>query len=336
MAFSVPPILFLIFNRPSTAETVFQQIRAAKPKKLFIAADGPRPDRPDDDQKCRAARTIAEKVDWDCEVKTLFREDNLGCGKAVSEAITWFFDHVDEGIILEDDTKPAPEFFRFCAEMLEHYRNDDRVMQITGSSFNTRLTKESTDSYFFSDWDYVWGWATWKRAWRHYDYRMTHYPEVSEKRYLDGNYTSLYERYYTQHMLQRSYYENDDVTWWSVQWGFVRRINSGLVIVPTKNMIKNLGFGNEATNTFDGSEWSDIRIEKMEFPLKHPQFVVRDISIDKEVFKKYYSTFSSRVKSKLKHFTPVWFYDFFKNIFRKYFSLMLIDEYIPTVVAYVL
>lgn len=316
MGYQVPPVLFIIFSRPSTTKVVFEEIRRAKPSKLFIAADGPRKSRPDDNEKCKAAREIVAGVDWDCEVKTLFRDENLGCGRGPAEAISWFFDHVDEGIILEDDTKPAPEFFQFCAELLDYYRDDIRIMEIAGSSLPNRLTKDSPYSYFFSDWDYIWGWATWKRAWKHFDYQIKHYPEVTEKRYIINNYSSIYERFHLEHILTRSYYENDKVTWWDPQWGFSRKINSGLVVVPTKNMVVNLGFGSEATNTFDGSRMTDVTIEKMEFPLKHPEFVLRDRATDDEVFRKYSTTAVTRLKGKIKYITPKWFYDFFKSIAR--------------------
>lgn len=329
MAYQTPAVLFLIFNRPSTTEAVFEEIRRAKPAKLFIAADGPRNDKPGDNEKCQAARKVLSKVDWDCEVKTLFRDENLGCGRAISGAITWFFEHVEEGIILEDDTKPAPEFFRFCAELLEYYRDDVRVMEIGGSSLPNRLTNNSPYSYFFSDWDYIWGWATWRRAWKHFDYTMKRYPEATEKEYLISNYTSIYEQYYMEHMLRRSYYDNDNVTWWSVQWGFSRKINSGLVVVPNKNMVINLGFGNEATNTTNGAQWDAMKLEKMEFPLKHPEFIMRDRVTDEEVFRTYSTTPLSRLKGKIKYITPEWFYDFFKNIARRHFSFFLLMSTFP-------
>ena len=316
MAHHTPPVLFLIFSRPSTTEIVFEEIRKAKPTKLFIAADGPRKHKPGENEKCEAARAIVSKIDWDCEVKTLFRDENLGCGRAISGGINWFFEHVEEGIILEDDTKPAPEFFRFCSEMLEYYRNDDRVMEISGSSLPNRFTKNSPYSYFFSDWDHIWGWATWKRAWKHYDYSMKRYPEVAEKGLLLNNYTSIYERYYMEHLLHQGYYENDKVTWWDIQWGFARKINSGLVAVPTRNLVVNLGFGSDATNTTDGSQWDEVKIEKLEFPLKHPEFVMRDKIIDDEVFRKYSTTAFSRLRGKIRYITPEWFYNLFKKVAR--------------------
>ena len=335
-AHPTPPVLFAIFNRPSTTEIVFEEIRKAKPSKLFIAADGPREHKPGESEKCEAARAIVSKIDWECEVKTLFRDENLGCGQAISGAISWFFEHVEEGIILEDDTKPAPDFFRFCADMLEHYRNDDRVMAISGSSLPNRFTKNSPYSYFFSDWDHIWGWATWKRAWKYYDYSMKRYPEVVEKGLLVSNYTSVYEKYYMEHLLHKAYYENDKVTWWDIQWGFARKINSGLVAVPTKNLVINVGFGSEATNTIDGSQWNEMKIEQMEFPLKHPEFVIRDKAIDDEVFRKYSTTAFSRLRSRIRYITPAWFYNFFKNIAaQRYLSYLLLKESISTLMSYV-
>ena len=334
MANQTPPVLFLIFSRPSTTEIVFEEIRKAKPKKLFVAADGPREDKPDEKERCAAARAIISKVDWDCEVKTLFREENLGCGRAISEGITWFFEHVDEGIILEDDTKPAPEFFRFCAEMLERYRDDDRVMEISGTSLPNRFTKNYPYSYFFSDWDHIWGWATWKRAWKHYDYSMKRYPEIAEKGLLLNNYTSIYEKYYMEHLLYRGYYENDSVTWWDIQWGFARKINSGLSVVSAKNLVVNLGFGEDATNTTDGSAWKEVTIEKLEFPLKHPEYIMRDKSIDGEVFLKYSTTPFSRLRHKIRYLTPAWFYNFFKKAAaRASVSSVLMEDSLSTVMS---
>jgi hypothetical protein len=335
MTHQTPPVLFLIFSRPSTTQIVFEEIRKAKPSKLFVAADGPRKDVPGEQERCETARAVISKVDWDCEVKTLYRDENLGCGRAISEGITWFFDHVEEGIILEDDTKPSPEFFRFCAEMLEYYRDDDRVMEVSGSSLPTRFTENCPYSYYFSDWDHIWGWATWKRAWKHYDYSMKRYPEIAEKGLLQGNYTSIYEQYHMEHLLNKGHYENDRVTWWDIQWGFARKINSGLAAVSSKNLVVNLGFGEDATNTIDGSQWNGLKIEKMEFPLKHPNFVMRDKIIDGEVFRKYSTTAFSRLRHTIRYLTPAWFYNFFKKVTAgQYFSFVLLEDSFSTIMSY--
>ena len=177
------PVLFLVFNRPDTTEKVFEAIRQAKPQKLFVAADGPRGNRLGEKEKCEQVRKIATTVDWDCEVKTLFREKNLGCKFAVSSAIDWFFKNVEEGIVLEDDCLPSQSFFWFCQELLERYRNDERVMLIGGNNRGVDFLKNH--SYFFSKYVQIWGWATWRRSWEKYDSKIRKWKLVKEQ---IGNY----------------------------------------------------------------------------------------------------------------------------------------------------
>ncbi len=165
------PILFIVFNRPDTTQQVFNVIKRIKPKYLFVAADGPRPDVPADIEKCKRTRLIVEQVDWDCEIKTLFRDQNKGCGRGPAEAITWFFEYVDEGIILEDDCVPHIEFFKFIPLMLEKYRNESRIFLIIGTNFLGEW-RPKKHSYFFSLFAHTWGWATWKRAWKLYDFEL--------------------------------------------------------------------------------------------------------------------------------------------------------------------
>ena len=165
------PVLFLIFNRPETTEIVFSVIRKAEPPRLYVAADGPRPDYPNDAESCEIVRAIATDVNWDCKVKTLFRDQNLGCKLAASKAIDWFFEQELEGIILEDDCLPDQSFFWFCQELLGKYRDDTRIMHIGGTNF--QFGKERTKySYYFSRYAHVWGWASWRRAWKFYDVEM--------------------------------------------------------------------------------------------------------------------------------------------------------------------
>ncbi len=311
------PVLFLVFNRPGTTIQVFNAIRKANPTILFIAADGPRPTREGEAEKCRAVREIVSNVDWDCEVKTLFRDENLGCGRAISGAINWFFEHVEEGIILEDDTLPSPSFFPYCSEILERYRHDTRIMEVSGTALPNQLMKKHEHSYYFSNWDHIWGWATWRRAWKHYDYAMTRYPDITEKKFLDQTYSTLYERQYMDYVMETSYINNDKVTWWSVQWGFARKINSGLVVVPLKNMIVNLGFGEEATNTANTTEWDFMTSEEMDFPLRHPDFIMHDRATDKEVFERYRTNPVSRIKGQLKNVIPKNIYEFAKSLVKR-------------------
>ena len=168
MRFDVP-ILFLVYNRPDTTATVFEEIRKQKPKQLFVAADGPRTDMPGDAEKCKNTRELVMNgIDWECETKTLFRDNNLGCGLAVSNAITWFFKNVEEGIILEDGTLPDQSFFTYCKVLLEKYRYDDKLKMISGNNFQQGKWR-GDGSYYFSAYSHIWGWASWRRTWKEYD-----------------------------------------------------------------------------------------------------------------------------------------------------------------------
>ena len=157
------PVLFLIFNRPDTTKQVFSAIQKARPPRLYVAGDGPRPEQSNEAEICEIVRSIATNVDWDCEVKTLFRDHNFGCRLAVSQAISWFFENEPEGIILEDDCLPSQSFFWFCQELLEDFRNDKQVGAICGF-YSNELDYKPSASYFFSRYMRVWGWAGWRRT----------------------------------------------------------------------------------------------------------------------------------------------------------------------------
>jgi hypothetical protein len=286
---------------------VFEAIRRARPKRLYIAADGPRPDKPGEAEKCEATRRIATGVDWDCEMHTLFRSENLGLGTALSQAITWFFSYEQEGIILEDDCLPSPSFFSFCGEMLERYRDDTRIMQIGGNNFEQQHARDRDYSYYFSNLAYIWGWATWRRAWKLHDYQMSHYREVNEKKYLEGHFSSIHERHFYQYVFDQLYRGDQQISLrnvWSYQWQFACKINSGLVIIPNANLVINLGIGREATNTTsEKGIGSNLVLEEMKFPLKHPDFVMVDELRVRRDFRGKTSA-STRMKSNIKRVVP--------------------------------
>lgn len=238
------PVVFIVFNRPDTTERVFQAIRQARPKKLMVIADGARVDKPGEAEKCAAVRAIIDGVDWDCEVLKNYSEVNLGCGLRVSSGLDWVFSLVEAAIILEDDCLPHPSFFNFCAAMLEKYRDDPQIMHITGTN---PLGKWQADrqSYHFSYFGGIWGWASWRRAWQHYDFKMKSWsnPDVREKiRQV------VKERYETSCKTYREVYEGK-VDTWDLQWNFARLSNFGLSIIPAVNLISNIGFGEDATHT---------------------------------------------------------------------------------------
>ncbi|OUC08639.1 hemolytic protein HlpA-like protein, partial [Litorilinea aerophila] len=162
------PVIFLIFNRPDTTAQVFAEIAKARPRRLLVVADGPRPHRPDDVEKCSATRAVIERVDWPCEVSCDFAEENLGGRRRISSGLTWAFSQVEAAIVLEDDCLPHPTFFPFCEELLNRYCHDERIMAITGDNFQFGRSRTKY-SYYFSRYFHSWGWATWRRAWQHYD-----------------------------------------------------------------------------------------------------------------------------------------------------------------------
>lgn len=274
------PVLFLVFNRPDLVERTFQAIRSAKPGRLFVASDGPRPGRIEDRKNCEQSRAIVEKIDWDCEVKTLFRETNLGCRVAVSTAIAWFFSQVEEGIILEDDCLPNNSFFRFCSQLLERYREDERVMCITGNNFQNGHRRGSAD-YYFSIYNHIWGWATWRRAWDLYD------PNASSFKELDRDF--LFEGFLRENVAEywRNLFRSIDkpgFNTWDYQWTFACWANSGLTITPNVNLVSNIGFDERATHTKDtNSSSSCLPCHAIDFPLKHPKHIVRDVVADRFV-----------------------------------------------------
>ncbi len=272
------PILLLVFSRPDTTRQVFGRIREARPKKLYIAADGPRRDRPEEAERCREVRELVTRIDWDCELKTLFRETNLGCRKGSPGAITWFLDEAGEGIILEDDCVPHPHFFRFCRELLERYRDDARVMQVTGANFQGGWRRDASYSYYFSLLGSSWGWATWQRAWRLFDVDMTAFAEIKAKGYLKDACAS--EEELTLRMKEFDRVHSGKVTdSWSYQWKYSMLVNHGLAIIPNANLIMNIGFGPLATHTRGIPSF--IRpLGEMEFPLRHPPFMIRDVVSD--------------------------------------------------------
>jgi len=242
----ITPILFLIYNRPDTTAKVLEVIKAVKPKYLYIAADGPREGNKEDIIKCEIVRkNVLENIDWDCEVKTLFREKNIGCGKSVSSAITWFFENVEEGIILEDDCIPSLSFFSYCANLLERYRNNNDIYVIGGNNFQDR--KWGKASYYFSAYGHIWGWATWRRAWNKYDYELSN---IKEEDFINVLKKYFYGKRERSHWLNIfKIMKNKLIDTWDYQWTFTQWYNKGINIVPNVNLVCNVGFNDYATHT---------------------------------------------------------------------------------------
>lgn len=284
--FSVP-ILLIIFNRLDTTKKVFAEIKKIQPHSLFIAADGPRNDRINEDTICNEVRNfVLDNIDWKYEVKTLFRDKNLGCKIAVSSALNWFFSQVEEGIILEDDCLPDQSFFPYCEELLIRFRDDEKIFMISGSNF---LSKRSADksSYYFSHLAHIWGWASWRRAWRTYDINIVDFPEFIEQKRIDKIWENKKVRDYWINCF-RMVYENKLDTW-DYQWVYNIFKNGGVSITPKVNLVSNIGFGSEQTHgALRKSKAQNIPTEVMNFPLKHPIFREVDRAADDYVNKEYF------------------------------------------------
>ncbi|MBW8060661.1 MAG: glycosyltransferase family 2 protein [Solirubrobacterales bacterium] len=275
------PILFLIFNRPDLTEKVFDKIKTAKPKKLFIAADGPRENTEGELELCTKTRKITEKIDWDCHLQTLFREKNLGCKIALSSAIDWFFNNVEEGIILEDDCLPDLSFFRFCEEMLRKFRTDKRVMMITGTNTQDKW-KNRSQSYHFSYFFGMWGWASWKRAWDYYDIEVKLWESDEVKERIKDVISNRWQ--YAQRKIRFEKTFMQIATAWDYQWHFAMLINSGLTVVPSVNLVVNIGL-NETSRPIkslgSNNRWAKLTLQPIKFPLKNNDFVAVDREYDK-------------------------------------------------------
>ena len=270
-------ILFLVFNRPDTTQQVFDAIRQAKPPRLYVAADGPRATREGEAERCAVVRQIATLVDWHCEVFTLFREQNLGCGRAVSSAISWFFENEEQGIILEDDCLPSQSFFYYCQELLTRYSDDERVMCVSGGNFQ-RGQRVTSDSYYFSRYPHIWGWASWRRAWKHYDFELERWPSFRAARGLrslsDGN--TLFESYW-----KNIFNSAREIDTWDYQWTFSCWAQNGLTVLPVVNQVTNIGFGSDSTHTMNASSpLANMAALELQFPLAHPSLLIRNVEAD--------------------------------------------------------
>ena len=295
------PILLLVFNRPEQALLVFEQIRLQQPEQLFIAADGP---RPGEEALCDATRAaVLNGIDWPCKVETLFRPHNLGCGKAVSAGIDWFFSQVEEGIILEDDCVPDPTFFSFCTAMLAQYRLDQNIMHINGGNYQFGALRGNA-SYYFSRYAHVWGWATWRRAWQYYDFTLDRYRHVSRQ----GLNTFL------QSELQSIYDAQADT--WDIQWFMTVWFNKGWVITPNVSLVKNIGYGKKATHTRSVPRWfNKIQYGKIA-DIRHPDGNNIDEEADRYTVNTLYSpgSLSIGLKKIMKNNTLL--YNLYKRISR--------------------
>ncbi len=292
------PVVLIVFNRPEVTRQVVAAIEAIQPAKLFVIADGPRAGNLKDAEACAEVRKLIVNTPWKGELITNFSEANLGCKARVSSGLDWVFGQVDQAIILEDDCLPNLTFFPYCQELLNYYRDDQRVMTVSGNNFQFGFDVNPY-SYYFSHYNHCWGWASWRRAWQYYDVEMSIWPEVRDSNLLANIFHRKREVNYWTRILNAVH--DNRINSWAYRWMFACWMQSGLTLLPQKNLVSNIGFEAKATHTKELSPFSKMTVYPMNFPLQHPPYVVRSKLADMKTDSIMFSlTPQARFRGKIK------------------------------------
>ncbi len=291
------PIVLIAFNRPEPTKRVFEVIARVRPSRLLVIADGPRPDRPGESELCAEVRQIVSDVDWPCKVDTNFAAENMGCRRRVISGLNWVFSLVEEAIILEDDCLADQSFFRYCAELLERYRENRQIGLIAG--FNYEGTFRHPDSYYFSPLVPIWGWATWRRSWQQYDEHMEGWPEAKRNGMLERLFPNKRVVAYWEAIFDRMHNGTGPNTW-DYQWVYTCWSRNWLNVLPAKNVVQNIGFGQDATHTTNLDPIATIRADSMDFPLHHPATVTPSLARTLRLLRRFYTpSLFRRIKRKV-------------------------------------
>jgi len=273
-----PAVLLVVYRRPEETARVFDAIAAARPQRLFVAADGPR--NGVEAHACAASRAAATRVTWPCDVVTDFSERNVGCRTRMMSALSWFFSQVDEGVVLEDDCVPSPDFFRFCAAMLDRYRDDERIVHVSGETY--QRARRTPYSYAFSKYPLTWGWASWRRTWRLFDPDMRTWPSFRASSDAAALWDTPDEAVYLTQAFQQMH-DGAISTTWDYAWWYAC-MTQGLSIRPAANLVMNVGGGAGATHTGGDIGFLCRSFEPLDDPIRHPPWVVRDKAGDMDTF----------------------------------------------------
>lgn len=272
--FRVPCAIF-VFNRPDLTLRLVDALRAVRPERVLVVADGPRGEG--ERALCDATRAALDAIDWPCRIEREFAESNMGCRRRLQTGLSWVFDRVDRAIVLEDDVLPDPSFFPFCEEMLERFAEDERVMSVSGDNFQFDRYA-SPYSYYYSRYVHIWGWATWRRAWRLYDPSMVQWPMLRAHGWLNDFLGDPVEARYWSDTFDSVYQGHVDT--WDFQLVYAHWVNHALSVVPSQNLVSNLGFRADGTHTKAASPLSSLPTRPMQFPLGHPPGMVRNVAAD--------------------------------------------------------
>ncbi|HAV13265.1 MAG TPA: hemolytic protein HlpA-like protein [Opitutae bacterium] len=265
------PILLIIFNRPKHTQALVDALRAVKPSRIYVAADGPRPERESERAICDETRKVIDEIDWPCEVLKKYSDSNLGCAINVSSAISYAFQHEDQLIILEDDTIPCSDFFKFCEVNLEFHRMNQNISIISGTNI-LRETDCGEHSYYFSEIMQCWGWATWKDRWLDYDHSMKKWPQARNVKWLLETFKNPILAFFWRQQFDGVY--SNAIDSWGYRWAFANARTRRLTINPSQNLIQNVGFGGDATHTTNQQHpCANIPVAEFKFPLVHPEIL---------------------------------------------------------------
>ncbi len=276
------PVALIFFARPDVLAVTFSAIKAARPSKLFLIQDGAREGRNDDIENVKKCRQIVKDIDWQCEVRTNYSEKNLGCGMRVYSGVSWAFEYVDRLAIIEDDCVPCKSFFRFTSEILERFKNDERMDMISGMN-HLEIYDQTPFDYFFSTNASIWGWATWKRVWKTVDYDMQYLDALDAKRLVCSNYGD--RAWKISRLKNEKLKRGEKISSWSTQRGMNMYLQSRLIIVPKYNLVTNIGLSENSANSVSSIKLTprgkrrvwNLKTHEFEFPLKHPKYVVNDV-----------------------------------------------------------
>lgn len=288
-------VAYIVFNRPRHTRETFAAVRAHRPDKLFIIADGPRPGHPTDGERCREVREVVSEIDWPCQVFRNVAAQNLGLKNRVSSGLDWVFGQVEHAIILEDDCLPHSDFFLFCNALLERYQEDEKVSVITGDNFQGGQ-KRGAASYYFSRYNHCWGWATWRRAWRYYQGNIPFWPEWKRSTDWLQLLPASRERRYWEKIFDRVW--SGKVNSWAYPWTASIWHKGGLTATPNVNLVTNIGLGPEGTHVLALDDSTGIPSISLG-PLSHPDFVVKDCEADTHTFENWYDGANNRLHRRL-------------------------------------
>ncbi len=283
MSFDIP-IAFCIFNRPEVTERVFKSIARQRPTSMFVIADGARADVVGEAELVEQTRAIVDRVDWPCNLQCNFAKQNMGCRDRMSSGLSWAFGQSEKLIILEDDCLPNDGFFEYCRELLIRYESDPQVMMISGDNFQPHRRTEY--SYYFSRWTHIWGWASWQRAWNHFDVSLASWPEVRLKQDFAARFETRQEYEYWSRVFDE--FAAGEIDTWDFAWAYACWVRGGLTVLPESNLVSNLGFGTGATHTTDGqSPLANLPTSSLG-PLIHPPMIERNVIADRWTYDKVF------------------------------------------------